>query len=317
VKMTRSARTLEEILAICLDDLQAGMTSAECLARYPEYADQLKPLLLTAERLQNQAWPTLSTNGRVRGRERMHAALASRRPAGFAWGSGLRPLFAAVLLLVLAGGVWLAWPSRLPKNTDRPTSAPVLLRPTTSPAFTQTPTPTLTLTPTLTPTGTAAAANPVSTETDDPAESDGPKAPFATATLRTRNTATSEGRAKLPTSTGSPTVAVTAGPPGPQQTPQGDDGPKATEQAPGTRTPSGATAEPSRTREPEESSTPHPTATGEFQSHATATRVPTKTPSAALTPEATSTPDPTEAPELTKTPGAAGAVEPTKTPDHY
>jgi hypothetical protein len=100
--MSPSAQNLEAALAACLDDLQAGMTPAQCLARYPEYADQLEPLLLTAERLQGQPWPILSVGGRVRGRERMHAALASRRPAGFAWWPVLRPLLAAVVLLALA-----------------------------------------------------------------------------------------------------------------------------------------------------------------------------------------------------------------------
>ena len=162
--MSRSAQNLEAALAACLDDLQAGMTPAQCLARYPEYADQLEPLLLTAERLQGQPWPTLSTGGRVRGRERMHAALASRRPAGFAWWSVLRPVLVAVVLLALAGGVWLAWPGRQSTTTDLPTSAPVLLQATPSPALTLGPTATLTLTVTATPTGVAGDTNPLPTE---------------------------------------------------------------------------------------------------------------------------------------------------------
>ena len=164
VKMSRSAQNLEAALAACLDDLQAGMTHARCLERYPEYADQLEALLLTAERLQGQPWPTMSTGGRARGRERMHAALASRRPAGFAWWSVLRPLFAAVVLLALAGGVWLAWPGRLSTTTDLSTSGPVVLQAFPSPALTLGPTATLTLTVTATPTGAAGDTNPVTTE---------------------------------------------------------------------------------------------------------------------------------------------------------
>ena len=166
--MSRSAQNLEAALAACLDDLQAGMTPAQCLARYPEYADQLEPLLLTAERLQGQPWPTLSAGGRVRGRERMQAALASRRPAGFAWWSVLRPVLAAVVLLAFAGGVWLAWPGRQTKTTDLPTSAPVVLQATPSPTLTLWPTATLTLTVTATPTGTAGDTNPVPAETNVP-----------------------------------------------------------------------------------------------------------------------------------------------------
>ena len=199
--MSRSAQNLEAALAACLDDLQAGMTPAQCLARYPEYADQLEPLLLTAERLQGQPWPTLSAGGRVRGRERMHAALASRRPAGFAWWSVLRPLLAAVVLLALAGGVWLAWPGRQSTTTDLPTSAPVVLQPTPSPALTLGATATLTLTVTATPTGTAGDTNPVPAETNVPEViegADGTETPFATATLRTRSTPTSGGRVSTP-----------------------------------------------------------------------------------------------------------------------
>ena len=220
--MSRSAQNLEAALAACLDDLQAGMTPAQCLARYPEYADQLEPLLLTAERLQGQPWPTLSAGGRVRGRERMHAALASRRPAGFAWWSVLRPILAAVVLLALAGGVWLAWPGRQSTTTDLPTSAPVVLQATPSPALTLRATATLTLTVTATPTGTVDDANPVPTETNVPEViegADGTETPFATATLRTRNTPTSGDRLSTPVPTQTASPAATAGPSRPQQTP--------------------------------------------------------------------------------------------------
>lgn len=311
MKMSRSAQNLEAALAACLDDLQVGMTPAQCLARYPEYADQLEPLLLTAERLQGQPWPILSAGGRVRGRERMHAALTSRRPAGFAWWTVLRPLSVAVMLLALAGGVWLAWPGRQQVNTNQQTPVPVVLQPTPSPALTlvSTTTPTLTLmpTPTLTPTPTETsdAIKPVFIKTDVPETPErlgGTKAPAATATLRTRNTATSESRVKIPTSTESPDATVTAGSGGPHQTPQGDERPDAPEQATATLTPSGATAVPSRTRDPEKSSTPFPTATAPLQSRATVTRVPTETLPATPTRVATSALEPSAIPEPTKTP---------------
>lgn len=311
--MARSVQTLEEILAICLDDMQAGTTSAECLARYPDYADQLKPLLLAAERLQNQAWPILSPGGRVRGRARMHAALASRRPAGFARWPVLRPIFATVVLLVLAGGVWLAWPSRLSKNSGRSTSTPVGVQSTATPTLTQeptsTPTPTLTPTPTPTPTptGVATATGTVSSETDIPNEatqSDGTRLPSATATLRPRNTATPEARVNTP----EPTQIASPG--RPQETPHNDSAPEATSEV--TEAPSAtatrestATRKPTHTREPTESTRP--------------TNTPPSSPTAEPTepPRATATGASTHTPESTETPRSSESSEPTKTPDHH
>ena len=317
--MSRSAQNLEAALAACLDDLQAGMTPAQCLARYPEYADQLEPLLLTAARLQGQPWPTLSAGGRVRGRERMHAALASRRPAGFAWWSVLRPLLAAVVLLVFAGGVWLAWPGRQSKTTDLPTSAPVVLQPTPSPALTLGATATLTLTVTATPTGTAGDTNPVPAETDGPEViegAEGTKQPFATATLRTRSTATSGVRLSTPVPTQTASPAATASPGRSQQTPRNDETPGATVEVTETRTPSEAPPTLSRTREPERTPEPSRTAVATEAPHATATREPsptaepTESPRPTTTPAATKTPESSETPEPTKTPEAA------RTPDH-
>jgi hypothetical protein len=307
--MSRSAQNLEAALAACLDDLQAGMTPAQCLARHPEYADQLEPLLLTAERLQGQAWPALSTSGRVRGRKRMHAALASRRPAGFPWWSVLKPLLAAVVLLALAGGVWLAWPGRQSKTTDLPTSAPVVLQATPSPVLTLGPTATLTLTVTATPTGTAGGTNPVPTEADGPEvieRADGTETPFATATLRTRSTATSGVRLSTPGATlpGSPAATV-----------------EVTE----TRTPPDATSTRSKTREPERTpepsrsavttEAPHATATREAP-HATATHEPSPTAEPTESPQATATPAATKMSELSETPEPAKTPEAVKMPDH-
>jgi hypothetical protein len=314
VKMSRSAQNLETALAACLDDLQAGMTPAQCLARYPEYADQLEPLLLTAERLQRQPWPTLSPGGRVRGRERMHAALASRRPAGFVWWSALRPVLAAVVLLALAGGVWLAWPGRQSTTTDLPTSAPVVLQPTPSPALTLGATATLTLTVTATPTRAAGDTNPVPAATDGPEMFEGPpegtKLPFATATLRTRSTATSGVRLSTPVPTQTASPAATASPDRPQQTPRNDEIPGATAEATETRTPPGATPTLSKTREPEKTPRPSRTAVATEAPHATATREPS------LTAEPTGTPRPTASHAATKTPESSETPKPTKTPDH-
>jgi hypothetical protein len=335
VKMSPSAQNLEAALAACLDDLQAGMTPAQCLARYPEYADQLEPLLLTAERLQGQPWPTLSTSGRVRGRERMHAALASRRPAGFAWWTVLRPLSVAVMLLALAGGVWLAWPGRQTKTTDLPTSVPVVLPATPSPAptlgatatltltvtatLTLTVTATLTLTVTATPTGTADDTNPVPTETNVPEViegADGTETPFATATLRTRNTPTSGDPVSTPVPTLPGSPAATVDPSRSQETPQNADTPEAAAEATETRTPPGGTPTLSKTREPKRTPEPSRTAVATEAPHATATREPSPTAEPIETPQATATNATTRTPEPSKTPAPTKTPEAAKTSDH-
>jgi hypothetical protein len=317
--MSRSAQNLEAALAACLDDLQAGMTPAQCLARHPEYADQLEPLLLTAERLQGQSWPTLSAGGRVHGRERMHAALASRRPAGFAWWSVLRPLSAAVMLLALAGGVWRAWPDRQSKTTDLPTLAPVVLQPTPFPALTLRTTATLTLTVTATPTGTAGDTSAVPAETDGSEMFEGPegtKLPFATATLRTRSTATSGVRLSTPVPTQTAIPAATVVPGRPQQTPRNDETPDATAEVTETRTPPGATPTLSKTREPERTPEPSQTAVATESSHATATRKPSPTAEPTESPRATTTPAAAKTPESSETPEPAKTSEAAKMPDH-
>jgi hypothetical protein len=319
VKMSRSAQNLEAALAAGLDDLQAGMTPAQCLARYPEYADQLEPLLLTAERLQGQPWPILSVGGRVRGRERMHAALASRRPAGFAWWTVLRPLSVAIMLLALAGGVWLAWPSRQKKTTDLPTSAPVILQATPSPTLTLRPTATLTLTVTATPTGTAGNTNPVPTETNIPEViegGDGTETPSATATLRTRNTPTSGDRVSTPVPTLPGSPAATIDPSRSQETPQNAETPEAAAEATETRTPPGGTPTLSKTREPERTPEPSRTAVATEAPHATATREPSPTAEPTETPRPTATHASTKVPESLETPEPTRTPETTKTPDH-
>lgn len=147
-------RNLDDAFAACLDDLAAGLSLAETLARYPDYAEALAPLLETSARLSTVAWPRLSGGGRVRGRERMHAELEKgRRRAGAAW---WRPawsqLAVASLLLVLAASVWLAWPGRELRTITRPTATatiealPGAVTPTATPSVAPTAQPDLTAT---------------------------------------------------------------------------------------------------------------------------------------------------------------------------
>ena len=122
----RPVRNLDEAFAACLDDLDAGLSPAQALARYPDYAEALAPLLETSARLRGANWPALSMSGRVRGRERMHAELEQRRRrAGMAWWrAAWRQFGVALALVILAAGAWLAWPGREVRTITQPTATP-------------------------------------------------------------------------------------------------------------------------------------------------------------------------------------------------
>ena len=122
----RPVRNLDEAFAACLDDLDAGLSPAQALARYPEYAEALAPLLETSDRLRSANWPALSMSSRVRGRERMHAELEKRRRrAGMAWWrSAWRQFGVALALVILAAGAWLAWPGHEVRTITQPTATP-------------------------------------------------------------------------------------------------------------------------------------------------------------------------------------------------
>lgn len=109
----------EDILAKCIDDIEAGeSTLEECLARYPELRDELRPLLEMAQRLQPQdVAPSAEFKQQARSRllEAMRSSPApakSSRVAVPGWLKVLvavrRPSFAVtamlILLLLAAGG---------------------------------------------------------------------------------------------------------------------------------------------------------------------------------------------------------------------
>ncbi|MCY3638398.1 MAG: DUF5667 domain-containing protein, partial [Chloroflexi bacterium] len=111
----------------CLARLAAGESIVECLARYPEHADELAPLLRTSQetiRIAHTATP--SDVARARGMARMQAALAEgKQRSRWRWqfpGLSWRPLstpilaaFAVVFLTVVAaGGTTVASADSLP-----------------------------------------------------------------------------------------------------------------------------------------------------------------------------------------------------------
>lgn len=117
----------DNILNDCLERLAAGESVAGCLARYPEHADELAPLLLLGQattRVSRVSIP--SSTGRARGKARMQAALAEGRqrrgrrlefPRVY-WRSVSTPIAAAFaivfLTIVAAGGTTVASADSIP-----------------------------------------------------------------------------------------------------------------------------------------------------------------------------------------------------------
>lgn len=72
----------EAILETCVEEIAEGESSLEeCLARYPQYADEMEPILLTAMRLKSarEVQPPPFLRGRIRA-ELNHAIKSSPQP---------------------------------------------------------------------------------------------------------------------------------------------------------------------------------------------------------------------------------------------
>gem|GEM_PF-6090229 len=66
-KVTKVAKDFDSILELCLGQINAGKATIwNCLARYPDLAGELEPLLLAAERMWAVPQPALSSEARVR-----------------------------------------------------------------------------------------------------------------------------------------------------------------------------------------------------------------------------------------------------------
>ena len=109
---SRKPDSLENVLATCLDELDAGAPLEDILAKYPQHVADLAPLLAVAAQMRTAPWPALSVHGRVQGRERMHAALAQYH-SGFSrwhpsWGQSAMAL-AVVAVIIVAGFALTRW----------------------------------------------------------------------------------------------------------------------------------------------------------------------------------------------------------------
>jgi hypothetical protein len=249
---SRKPNSLENVLATCLDDLDAGAPLEEILAKYPQHAADLAPLLAVAAQMRTAWWPALSMHGRVQGRERMHAALAQYHSGFSRW----RPSWvqAAMALIIIASisvaSVILTEPNRfipelqelvapIPTATSQQTVvAPddtATAMPTTEPSVTPTP-----QIATATSTVTVTASLDSKTATALPSPSLQPSAtasPLATATRR-------------PTQTVLPTATLVMNANSMSQTPRPTD---AAGQPPRNKSTPGST-----TIAPPSVSTPHP-----------------------------------------------------------
>jgi hypothetical protein len=103
-------RKFEPVLDECLDSIQSGASVQACLARYPEHAEDLRPLLSLATAVRAVAHPRPNPSAVHANRQRMLLAVAerdARQPllAGlFAWPWLRATLVLAVLILVVGFG---------------------------------------------------------------------------------------------------------------------------------------------------------------------------------------------------------------------
>ncbi|HET6595815.1 MAG TPA: hypothetical protein VFG81_09340 [Anaerolineales bacterium] len=102
---------LETILDICLNQIEEGQVSVdECLARYPEHAAQLQPLLMAATRLARAREVVPSPSYRMRARSQLNVYMQQhpqrKRVSPVFWRVAIS--FATVMMLFLASGTAFA-----------------------------------------------------------------------------------------------------------------------------------------------------------------------------------------------------------------
>ena len=118
-------KDLTSILGRCLEEIAAGETPAACLARYPEHAAELAPLLAMAGELGTLGQYQVSDAARVRAKAQLRRAASAQRdqrstPKGWLRpGSFLMPRVAAglaftlICVLLMAGIVAASGPGDL------------------------------------------------------------------------------------------------------------------------------------------------------------------------------------------------------------
>ncbi|MFQ5925486.1 MAG: hypothetical protein ACE5IE_05765, partial [Dehalococcoidia bacterium] len=105
-------KDLNALLDECIDRMNEGESLEECLASYPEQAEELRPLLQAIYNIRDACSPMPKATARSAARQRLDAALVDsekglrkpqRRPTPFFGWSRVRPAVAIVLVLALIG----------------------------------------------------------------------------------------------------------------------------------------------------------------------------------------------------------------------
>lgn len=201
---SRRPDSFENVVATCLDELDAGAPLEDILAKYPQHVADLAPLLAVAAQMRTAPWPALSVHGRMQGRERMHAALAQYH-SGFSrwhpsWGQAAMALAVAAVIVVVSL-VLTRWERTIPDPQQLVAPAPTAITQQTVVAPDDAATATVTTEPsatstlqiaTATSTVTATASLDTKTTTASPSlipQSSATAAPRATATWQPTQTA--------------------------------------------------------------------------------------------------------------------------------
>jgi hypothetical protein len=110
----------------CLNLMRAGADAQACLVRYPQYADELRPLLQVAADVRAVTMPEPRAAARMAGQQRMLSALAQRRTRRRAETRSVRRVWRwavaviAVAALVGVGGTTAASAASLPGDALYP-----------------------------------------------------------------------------------------------------------------------------------------------------------------------------------------------------
>lgn len=96
---------IEDILDLCLEELKNGKTVQEVLAKHPSHAEELKPLLSTAAKIQSMPKPQPSTNAvynaLVEAGKYLPAEKVSKTRLSFDWFLNPRFVFARAIAIIL------------------------------------------------------------------------------------------------------------------------------------------------------------------------------------------------------------------------
>ncbi len=139
-------KAFNKILDECVDRINRGETVEDCLATYPEYAEELEPLLRVMLDAQTAYRFIPSPTAKMAGKQRLNAALEAlehrqkERQPWSQWFMGKPRVWitAAVVLLIALAGYFGLRPMLFPSETitePGPSIVSPSLQPTTEPAF--------------------------------------------------------------------------------------------------------------------------------------------------------------------------------------